>query len=638
MKQRVHFSWLIAALVIVMVLTLVPAQGTSFSQGPGDTLTRLENTIIPPRDRVDLARRLRGITDIPAPPTQAPPELELGAVATFTAENLEEDYTFTLDAELVYKTEHVYMFVEVGQPVDRQGIQRSAEAFENVIRPKVNEVFGMEWFPGIDGDPHITILHSTRLGFFVAAYYGSQSQYPKAVEPKSNEREMFFVNLDSIGDTIGTEYYESVLAHEFQHMVHWKLDENEDSWLNEGLSELATLITGYGSSGFAPGFLSAPNIQLTHWPEDDSLRPDHYGAAYLFAAYFYQRYGESATTTLVNDAANGMESVQRTLTAINAADPSTGAPVNAVDLFADWLVTNLLMDASVGDGRYAYTLDDLSSSLFPAAITDGLDPDGQPVTLQAPQWGAHYLQVYANPSKARLTFKGNDTVQVVPTDAHSGQYMWWSNRADVSNMRLTRAFDLSGVSSAMLNFWTWYFIEDGWDYGYVMVSTDGGATWTPLSTDRTTTDDPHGNSYGSAYTGESGGWVQESIDLTPYAGQNILLRFEYMTDDAVTQPGMVIDDVSIPEIGYADDFESGEGGWTPEGWVWIDNVLPQRFLLMVVQPGNSDAPVTRLLDMNDQPQGEWEIDVDPNTVIIVSGLTPVTTEPADYTVVLAPVP
>jgi hypothetical protein len=218
--------------------------------------------------------------------------------------------------------------------------------------------------------------------------------------------------------------------------------------------------------------------------------------------------------------------------------------------------------------------------------------------------------------------------------------MWWSNRADLSDSTLTRAVDLTGVSSATLNFWTWYYIEDRWDYGYVMVSTDGGATWTPFTTGRTTSDDPHGNAYGPGYTGQSNDWVEESIDLTPYAGQQILLRFEYITDDAVTQPGLIIDDVSIPEIGYADDFESGDGDWTSAGWLRMDNVLPQEFLVEVVQAGNTSAPVTRLLSDGDASQGEWEITVGGDlgdTVIVVSGLAQATTESAAYTLVLTPV-
>lgn len=612
---------------------------TPVAQSPEGALPApLAETLIPPRDRIDLARRLLGLTTIPQPPSVPPPELPLGSVITFWADNLDEDYAFQVEAELVYKTPHVYMFVEVGQQVDLAAIQRSAEAFEQVIRPRVHEVFGSEWFPGIDGDPHLYVLHATRLGSWVAAYYGSSSSYPAAAVANSNEREMFYVNLDTMRGAIGSAYYEGVLAHEFQHMVHWYVDRNEDAWLNEGLSELATLLTGYGASNFVQAFLRDPALQLNTWPEASGQRAAHYGASFLFAAYFYQRYGERATTTLVRHPANGLDSVDETLAQIGATDPLTGAPETAVDLFADWLVTNLLQDPAVGDGRFAYTLPGLEG-LPRAAITAALSPSGRPRVAEAPQWGAHYLAL--PDGRFRLSFEGSPTVGVVPVNAHSGRMIWWSNRADESDSRLTRAFDLRSVTQATLRFWMWYQIEHLWDYAYVMVSTDGGATWTALAGPRTTTDDPHGNAYGPGYTGESGGWIEETIDLSAYAGQEILLRFEYITDDAVTQPGFLLDDVRIPEIGYADDFESGDGGWISEGWLRTDNVLPQEFLVLLVQPsaGAGAAPVTRLLSAGDAPAGEWELDLSEaagDAVLVVSGLAPVTSEPARYRVTLTP--
>jgi hypothetical protein len=564
-------------------------------------------------------------------------------VQTFWADNVEQDFSFQVNAELVYKTEHVYMFVEVGWDIDPAAIQHSADAFEEVIRPKVHEVFGTEWTPGIDGDPHLYVLHAGNLGGWVAAYWGSDSQYPAEAVEQSNEHEMFYVNLDTMSDRIGTGDYEGTLAHEFQHMVHGRVDANEEGFLNEGLSELAAMITGYGASGHAMSFLSQPNIQLNTWAEEDDLRSPHYGAAFLFAAYFYQRYGEAATTALVRDPDNGMNSVQNTLTAINATDPATGQPATADDLFADWMAANYVQDSSVGDGRYGYTHPDLSGRLPSAVTALELFADGAPVTLQAPQWGAHYLDIRggSQPERVRISFDGSPTVSLVPAQAHSGTFMWWANRADESDTRLTRTFDLTGVSRATLNFWTWYHIESLWDYGYIMVSTDGGATWTPLVTSRTTTDDPHGNAYGPGYTGESGGWVQETVDLSPYAGQTIQVRFEYITDEAVTQPGLIIDDVSIPEIDFTDDFESEADGWTSEGWLLMDNVLPQEFVVQLIQTSNTAAPVTRWLGRGEAPQGEWEIVVGGefgDAVLVVSGLAPVTTQPAEYRVTLTPVP
>ncbi len=636
--QRLSRHVLIAVLVALLI---APTAGLTVRAQDGgatemSTLDLLQTTLVPQRDPVDLAIRLKGVTDVPEPPTEPRVEYVVGDVVTFWAENLVEDYAFEVDAELVYATPHIYMFVEVGQIVDPAAVARSAERLENVIRPKIHTVFGTEWLPGIDGDPHIYILHTTRIGDWVAGYYDSSSQYPSVVLPKSNEHEMFVINLDNMARAIGTARYEAVLAHEFQHMVHWAVDPNEDTWLNEGLSELARMLTGYGVSPFSSPFLDDPAIQLNHWPEASAARGRHYGGAFMFAAYFYDRYGEAATTTLVSDPANGMESVENTLAAIGATDPLTGAPVTAEDLFADWLVANLLMDARAGDGRYAYQHPDMAT-LVPANPTMQLPVDGAPRTIEGVQWGPQYIRVAggAEAATVTLTFDGARTVQIVPADAYSGEFMWWSNRTDESDTRLTRAFDLTGVDRATLSFRLWYFIENLWDYGYVMVSTDGGATWTPLETSHTTTENPHGNAYGPGYTGISDGWTEQTVDLTPYAGQEILLRFEYITDAAVTQPGMLIDDVRIPEIGYFADFEQNDGGWQSEGWLRMDNRLPQRFLVQLVQPDNVDAPVTRLLGGADAPRGEWTITLGGahgDAVVAVSGLAPVTTEAAVFTI------
>ena len=194
--------------VLLAVAVALPVYGAPPAQDAPpptpNTQIMMEDTLIPARDRLDLARRLLGVTDIPAPPTVAPAELEIGAVRTFWADDVCQDRSFQLDAELVYKTAHVYMFVEVGYPVDLDAIQHSADQFENVIYPRVHEVFGSEWSPGIDGDPHLYILHAAGLGDWVAAYYSSTSEYPVEAVKNSNEHEMFFVNLNTMATAIGT--------------------------------------------------------------------------------------------------------------------------------------------------------------------------------------------------------------------------------------------------------------------------------------------------------------------------------------------------------------------------------------------------------------------------------------------------
>ena len=116
------------------------------------------------------------------------------------------------------------------------------------------------------------------------------------------------------------------------------------------------------------------------------------------------------------------------------------------------------------------------------------------------------------------------------------------------------------VTAAALDYRAWYYLEDGWDYGYVSASADGGVTWQILTPPHATTANPVGNAYGTGYTGQSGSWVDESVSLDAYAGKHILLRFEVISDDAITQPGLAIDDLSIPAIGYHSDLEADGGG------------------------------------------------------------------------------
>ena len=69
-----------------------------------------------------------------------------------------------------------------------------------------------------------------------------------------------------------------------------------------------------------------------------------------------------------------------------------------------------------------------------------------------------------------------------------------------------------------------YDIELDWDYAYVVVSTDNGATWTPVPTNLSTDTDPNGQNFGHGITGSTGGdWVDLTADLTGFSG-NVLRR------------------------------------------------------------------------------------------------------------------
>ena len=120
---------------------------------------------------------------------------------------------------------------------------RLADDFEHNTYPTVREFFGSEWSPGIDSDPHLYILLARGLGNSIAGYFSSADEMHPLAHEYSNAHEMFFLSGDNVD--LDEVFTYGVLAHEFQHMIHWNGDRNETTWMNEGFFEVAALLTGY---------------------------------------------------------------------------------------------------------------------------------------------------------------------------------------------------------------------------------------------------------------------------------------------------------------------------------------------------------------------------------------------------------
>lgn len=154
---------------------------------------------------------------------------------------------------------------------------------------------------------------------------------------------------------------------------------------------------------------------------------------------------------------------------------------------------------------------------------------------------------------------------VTVNQPHSGSYEWYSGAGDSLDRKLQQSASFAVSTAAdKLSFWAWYDIEVDWDYGYVEVSSDGGATWTGLAGNITTTTSPNGQNFGNGITGTSNGWVAAEFSLAAYVGKTVSFRFRYWTDAYVQQKGFAVDDVRVT-IGGADvlfdDVEAGVGGF-----------------------------------------------------------------------------
>jgi immune inhibitor A len=588
----------------------------------GESLQALKDTIVPINDPRDLAMRLLGIHDIPE--TLDPPAVfpQAGDQRQFYVQNAVTNQNFQVDATLRYVGDHVYFWIQNGVSYRASDLERLARTFDQEIYPTTRAYFGSEWNPGIDNDPRLYILYAGGLGTRIAGYFSSKDSVHPLAHKFSNGNEMFLLNADTVG--LADNFAYSVLAHEFQHMIHWYQDRNETSWLNEGFSELAAFLNGYGGGGFDYVYTSDPDIQLNDWPNQPGTTTPHYGASFLFVTYFLDRFGDEATQALVAHPENGLESVDAVLAEMGLTDPLTGLPVTADDVFSDWAVANYLRDAGIADGRYTYHNYQNGPKTKDTEVVNTCPQGWQDRTVR--QYGVDYIRINCSGSFT-LNFEGGDEIPIVPMDPYSGDYAFWSNKGDESNMTLTQTFDFRAVSGPLtLSYWTWYDIEADYDYVYLTASVDGSA-WDILKTPRGTDRDPSGNSYGWGYNGESGDWVQERVDISQFAGQQVQLRFEYVTDAAVNGEGLLLDDISIPEIDYFTDFELDDGGWTADGFVRIQNRLPQTYRLSLIDLGRPKTVQTIVVSAGESI--ELTLDTD-DIVLVVSGTTRFTRQQAGY--------
>jgi hypothetical protein len=615
--------------------SVATAQPAVTAQAPasGDTERQLSEAKMPVRDQRELALRLKpGVTDIPVVVNAKAPAYKVGDKQVFWVSNSDTDEHNQVTATLKYLNDRVYMWVDDTARLNDSDLKKSADRFANQTYPTNREFFGSELSPGVDNDPRLHILHARGMGRRVAGYYSSADEYSRLVNPYSNEKEMFYISADSGNARPNSTFYDGTLAHEFQHMIHWANDRNEDSWVNEGMSELASYLNGFDPGGAEAAYMQKPDTQLTTWNDPSLGNAEHYGASYLFMQYFLDRFGEDLTKAVV-------ASPENSVAGFNAALAKAGRPERFDDVFADWVVANYLNERDAdAAGRYGYK--DIDPDKPQVEATHRRFPVSEKATVS--QYGVDYIKLQGN-SDVKIDFAGQNVVGLVDATPN-GARAWWSNRGDDSNSTLTRAVDLRNAKAPTLNFSAWYDIEDGWDYGYVTVSTDGGKKWQALKGQQTTDRNPVGNAFGPGYTGISGGgktpeWVKEKIDLTPFAGKQILLRFEYVTDDAVNGPGFMVDDISISEIGYSDDGEKGREGWESAGWVLTDNKLAQRWLVQLLEVGKDGAVTLQRVPIDDSGRGQITVSGLGNrqdVVLAISALAPVTTEEASYSYSITP--
>ncbi len=134
----------------------------------------------------------------------------------------------------------------------------------------------------------------------------------------------------------------------------------------------------------------------------------------------------------------------------------------------------------------------------------------------------------------------------------SGANNWFAQDFNTPvDMHLDLASGVALTATSTLSFMHSYDTEATWDGGQVLISTNGGVTWTDLGPQMTANgyNSTIDNNAGSpAFSGNSGGYIQTDVDLSSYAGQLATIRFRMHCDASVGGNGWYIDDVTIGDL------------------------------------------------------------------------------------------
>ncbi len=574
----------------------------------------------PDRDLIELATRFGLADQLPTVVATRVPA-KVGEEETFWVSDSTNNTYFQVQARLVIQSERTSLWSTNSSTNGDDRLNRSAIALENRILDTLVQRFGFAGHTALEGF-HINILHGNIPG--VAGYYSSADEYPNWINPHSNQRKMIYINTAILRPD--TEIYYAVVAHELMHALQWIFDPSEATWVSEGTAELAAEAVFGPLSWSAASYLERPSTQLNGWidPNRDEVLA-HYGAGYLFFRYLTSILGdfESAGDILLQ-MSDGIAGVEKYFedNAINQ---------RFEDLFGDWALANYLRDTSISEGQYGYPFRIAKPAVTPVAGGESV------LEGEISPFAVHYLELESASTALRIEFAADPQVKAVPVDPELGDWQWWSNRGDSMNTNLTRTVNLTNVASATLTYRIWIDIEKDFDYGYLSVSTDNGRRWQTIETPLTTQSDPNGQNLGNAYNGENEAhearWIVEVVDLTRFAGQEILLRFEYVTDDAYVREGFGIEGIEIEALGWRDS--PGDAGWRSDGFVRLyDNRLSASYRVALIRHG--DPPLIEWMSLDERQMGTVVINSGEFATLVLMNTTRYTNQPAEFRLNITP--
>jgi len=282
--------------------------------------------------------------------------------------------------------------------------------FDSKIYPTLTSNFGLEWKPGIDNDERITVLFH-KMKKEAGGYFNSGDEYLKVQNPKSNVREMVYLNSENILSPL----IKSLLAHEFIHLITFNQKEKifgveEEVWLNEMRAEYAPTLLGYDNEKEnnlqrrINQFLKKPTDSIVEWQGAS----EDYGVLNLFGQYLVERMGKEILIDSLKRKEAGIASINQTL-------KEYGMKENFAQLFEDWTITVIINDCNFSD-KYCYKSSNLRSlRILPEIIFLPLSGETDFSQQRKTQnWAGNWIRFIGGSEDLKIKFDGQRNFFRVP--------------------------------------------------------------------------------------------------------------------------------------------------------------------------------------------------------------------------------
>ena len=393
--------------------------------------------------------------------------------------------------------------------------------------------------------------------------------------------------------------YEGTFAHEYQHLLEYYESPGESSWVNEGLSDWAQTLVGYVDPSIDPSsddpdadshiqtwlgwFLDdesfgGPEQSLTQW--EDQGAPEilaDYGIAYSFMEYLWSHFGEDEfMSALHKQDLNGFAGLDATL---DEFDYDVTSQQVLHDFLASMAVDKQLDTKGLVGGTDAREAALKTSSMNASINWDTPQANSSP---GAPNNGADYVALGTG---GTVAFDGAEIYPTTPIAWKQDGARLFSDAGDNLDNGIARQLTVPATGDQTVTLGLEWDTEPAWDFAFVQVFDDASGTWKSLSNaDTTSAADPDADPKVVAnlpgFTGASGGVRQETFDLSGYAGKTVWLGVRYITDGAVTNPGVWLSSLTAfgsPVAGatdlstwksYSEAKPTPVAGWTVQlvGW------------------------------------------------------------------------